>query len=214
MKRIDCSHLSSFNLLAGAPDPIGTEEILTMVVSSAGTLSDSHTDDPDGSNHCFAGEKLWLVWHTFQGLAQGLEDVERCDVFGDRAAFSLAGFLAVPGSRWFVVRPGLTLFLPGHLRHKVITLERYLGVGSFFVMLPSYLCTLLRLDQTHAALGAHGSPRTASAFRRPHHLAGHQKNLGIVDRIPRCEGRLGFALRADRGESAVAIASPSNDQDV
>ena len=95
MKRIDCSHLSSFNLLAGAPDPIGTEEILTMVVSSAGTLSDSHTDDPDGSNHCFAGEKLWLVWDTFQGLAQGLEDVERCDVFGNRAAFSLR---RIPGS--------------------------------------------------------------------------------------------------------------------
>ena len=157
MKRIDCSHLSSFNLLAGAPDPIGTEEILTMVVSSAGTLSDSHTDDPDGSNHCFAGEKLWLVWDTFQGLAQGLEDVERCDVFGDRAAFSIAGFLAVPGSRWFVVRPGQTLFLPGHLTHKVITLERYLGVGSFFVMLPSYLRTLLRWTR-HTPLWALTAP--------------------------------------------------------
>ena len=157
MKRIDCSHLSSFNLLAGAPDPIGTEEILTMVVSSAGALSDSHTDDPDGSNHCFAGEKLWLVWDTFQGLARGLEDVERCDVYGDQAAFSIAGFLAVPGSRWFVVRPGQTLFLPGHLTHKVITLERYLGVGSFFVMLPSYLRTLMRWTR-HTPLWALTAP--------------------------------------------------------
>jgi hypothetical protein len=144
MSRIDCSVLSSFNLLAGAPDPIGNEEILTMVVSSAGAFSDSHTDDPDGSNHCFAGEKLWLVWDTFRGIARGLEDVERCNVYGDRAAFSISQFLAVPRSRWFVVRPGQTLFLPGHLTHKVITLERYLGVGSFFVMLPSYLRTLRR----------------------------------------------------------------------
>ncbi|MGH9204115.1 MAG: hypothetical protein ACRD2A_23045, partial [Vicinamibacterales bacterium] len=47
-------------------------------------------------------------------------------------------------SRWFVVSAGQTLFLPGHLTHKVITLDRYLGVGSFFVMLPSYLRTLIR----------------------------------------------------------------------
>lgn len=157
MKRIDCSLLSSFNLLAGAPDPIGTEEILTMVVSSAGALSDSHTDDPDGSNHCFAGEKLWLVWDSFQGLARGLEDVERCDVYGDQAAFSISRFLAVPGSRWFVVTPGQTLFLPGHLTHKVITLERYLGVGSFFVMLPSYLRTLMRWTK-HTPLWALTAP--------------------------------------------------------
>jgi hypothetical protein len=144
MRSIDCSRLSGFNLLAGAPDPVGTEEILTMVVSSAGTVSDSHTDDPDGSNHCFTGEKLWLVWDTFQGIARGLEDIERCNVSGEWARFSISRFLAVPGSRWFVVKPGQTLFLPGHLTHKVITLESYLGVGSFFVMLPSYLRTLLR----------------------------------------------------------------------
>lgn len=157
MTKIDCSTLSGFSLLAGAPPPIGTEEILTMVVSSAGALSDSHTDDPDGSNHCFAGEKLWLVWDTFTGLAHGLEDVERVNVYGDQAAFSISRFLAVPGSRWFVVRPGQTLFLPGHLTHKVITLERYLGVGSFFVMLPSYLRTLMRWTK-HTPLWALTAP--------------------------------------------------------
>ena len=144
LSRIDCSRLSHFNVLAGAPDPVGAEEILTMVVSSAGVFSDSHTDDPDGSNHCFTGRKLWLVWDTFAGLQAGLEDVERCNVYGNQARFSITRFLAVPGSRWFIVGPGQTLFLPGHLTHKVITLERYLGVGSFFVMLPSYLRTLRR----------------------------------------------------------------------
>lgn len=169
MRRIDCSSLSGFNLLAGAPDPVGTEEILTMVVSSAGTLSDSHTDDPDGSNHCFAGEKLWLVWDTFEGLARGLEDVERCEVF-DQAAFSIARFLDVPGSRWFTVKAGQTLFLPGHLTHKVITLERYMGVGSFFVMLPSYLRTLLRWT-AHTPLWALN--------------AAPEKRLELVDKITR-----------------------------
>jgi hypothetical protein len=187
MSRIDCSALSSFNLLAEAPDPIGTEEILTMVVSSAGALSDSHTDDPDGSNHCFAGEKLWLVWDTFEGIARGLEDVERCNVYGDRAAFSLSKFLAVPGSRWFVVRAGQTLFLPGHLTHKVLTLDRYLGVGSFFVMLPSYLRTLIRWTQ-HTPLWA----LTLPAERR----------LDLVDlitqRVIRKIGELSNRSRAEK----------------
>jgi hypothetical protein len=39
-KSIDCSALSDFNLLAGARDPVGAEEMLTMVVSSAGVFTD------------------------------------------------------------------------------------------------------------------------------------------------------------------------------
>ncbi len=186
MKKIDCSPLSGFNLLAGAPDPVGTEEILTMVISSAGTLSDSHTDDPDGSNHCFVGEKLWLVWDTFEGLARGLEDVERCEVF-DQAAFSISRFLAVPGSRWFVVKPGRTLFLPGHLTHKVITLEHYMGVGSFFVMLPSYLRTLSRWTQHTPLWALNAAP---------------EQRLDLVDRITkrvmRKVGELSKGSKADR----------------
>jgi hypothetical protein len=166
--RIDCSRLSDFNILAGAPSPVGTEEILTLVVSSAGTFSDSHTDDPDGSNHCFTGVKLWLVWDTFEGIARGLEDVERCDVYGDRAAFSIERFLQVPSARWFLVQPGQTLFLPGHLTHKVVTLERYLGIGSFFVMLPSYLRTLRRWTE-HTPLWALSDPPS--------------RRLELVDRI-------------------------------
>ena len=52
---------------------------------------------------------------------------------------------------------GQTLFLPGHLTHKVVTLEDYLGVGSFFVMLPSYLRTLTRWTK-HTPLWALHKP--------------------------------------------------------
>lgn len=158
LRYINCDSLSDFNLLAGASKEVASEEMLTVVVSSAGTFTDSHSDDPDGSNHCFLGRKLWLVWDTFLGLDQGLEDVERCETTGPRAAFSVDTFLAIPGSRWFVVEPGHTLFLPGHLTHKVITLEHYLGVGSFFVMLPSYVRTLERWT-LHTALWALDLPR-------------------------------------------------------
>jgi hypothetical protein len=144
LEGIDCTPLSDFNLLAGARAPVGVQEMLTMVVSSAGMWTDSHTDDPDGSNHCFHGRKLWLAWDTFLGAEYDLEDHSRARIKKRNANFSIDAFLAVPGSLWFLVEPGQTLFLPGHLAHKVITLEDYLGVGSFFVMLPSYLRTLLR----------------------------------------------------------------------
>ncbi|MGO4711378.1 hypothetical protein [Bradyrhizobium sp. 2TAF24] len=169
-RAIDCTTLSDFNLLAGAPSPIGEEEMLTMVVSSAGIFTDSHSDAPDGSNHCFVGRKLWLVWDTFEGLARNLEDVERSGTDRDQAAFDIAAFLAIPGARWFTVEDGQTLFLPGHLTHKVITLEDYLGVGSFFVMLPSYLRTLLRWSE-HTPLWA----LTLPAARR----------MELVDQITR-----------------------------
>lgn len=170
MRRIDCSRLSNFNLLPEGDEEVAAQEMLTMVVSSAGTFSDSHTDDPDGSNHCFVGKKLWLAWDTFEGFARGLEDVERWDVAGDQAAFNMAAFLSVPGSRWFTVGPGQTLFLPGHLTHKVITLEGYLGVGSFSVSLPSYLRTLIRWTR-HTPLWA----RKAAPAER----------LALVDEITR-----------------------------
>lgn len=169
-RNVDCSALSDFNLLAGARDPVGAEEMLTMVVSSAGVFTDSHSDDPDGSNHCFVGRKLWLVWDTFEGIARNLEDVERSGTDREHAAFNMSAFLDVPNSRWFTVEDGQTLFLPGHLTHKVITLEDYLGVGSFFVMLPSYWRTLLRWTE-HTPLWALD--------------AGPNERLAVVDKITR-----------------------------
>ena len=153
---LDCEPISDFNLLARADEDINYQEMLTLVVSSAGTFSDSHSDDPDGTNHCFTGRKLWLAWDTFEGLSHGLEDVERCDV-DDQARFSMATFLRLRSARWFTVEPGQTLFLPGHLTHKVITLERYIGVGSFFVTIANYLWTLARWTR-HTPLWALGLP--------------------------------------------------------
>jgi hypothetical protein len=170
LQRIDCSTLSDFNLLAETRGAISAQEMLTMVVSSAGVRSDSHTDDPDGSNHCFVGRKLWLVWDTFLGLRRDLEDVSRCKITSDSARFSTDAFLSVPGSHWFTIEPGQTLFLPGHLTHKVITLDDYLGVGSFFVMLPSYLRTLVRWSR-HTPLWALEGPQ--------------ERRLDLVDQITR-----------------------------
>jgi hypothetical protein len=152
-RSIDTSALSDFNLLANARGAAGAEEMLTMVISSAGVYTDSHSDVPDGSNHCFVGKKLWLAWDTFDGIAHNLEDVERSDTDHPQATFSINAFLSVPGSCWFTVEDGQTLFLPGHLTHKVVTLEDYIGIGSFFVMLPSYLRTLVRWTE-HTPLWA------------------------------------------------------------
>lgn len=170
IKSIDCSALSDFNLLAGAKKPVSTEEMLTLVVSSAGVFTDSHSDVPDGSNHCFVGKKLWLVWDTFDGIARNLEDIERSAAQGEHAAFNISAFLSVPGSRWFTVEAGQTLFLPGHLTHKVITLEDYLGVGSFFVMLPSYWRTLMRWIEHTPLWALHAPP---------------SERLSMVDKITR-----------------------------
>ena len=140
---IDVGSLSDFNLLIRGSEAMAYQEMMTLVISSRGNVTDSHSDDPDGSNHCFTGRKLWLAWETFAGRARGLQDVERDEVEG-QAAFDLRTFLSVPGSRWFTVSTDETLFLPGKLTHKVVTLEPYIGVGSFYVALPSCLETLIR----------------------------------------------------------------------
>jgi hypothetical protein len=144
---IDTSALSDFNVLC--TDPVfGPEfmqviEMMTLVVSTAGNLTDNHADDCDGTNHCFLGRKLWLAWDRVEGKAAGFQDVDRDTVFS-QAAFDMRKFLSLPSSRWFTVEPGQTLFLPGSLAHKVITLEHYIGVGSFHVALPGYLRCLER----------------------------------------------------------------------
>ncbi|HMG73159.1 MAG TPA: hypothetical protein VK582_06615 [Pyrinomonadaceae bacterium] len=142
-KTIDTSALSDFNILCGDPDLIENLEMMTMVISSKRNLTDTHTDDCDGSNHCFLGKKLWLSWDRIDGRSRGFQDVDRDKVSG-LARFDLRKFLSLPNGRWFVVKENETLFLPGSLSHKVITLEDYLGVGSFHVALPSYVRALRR----------------------------------------------------------------------
>lgn len=131
--RIDTSGLNDFNLLPRGTD--GYESQDSLVVSTTGGFTDSHSDDHSGSNHSFTGTKVWLLWDIFEGFAHGLEDVERCTVH-DQAAFDLGEFLSMRSSRWIFIGPGQTMFIPANLTHKVITLEPYLGLGSFHVGLP------------------------------------------------------------------------------
>jgi len=142
-KVIDTSALSDFNVLITGSEELALQEMMTLVIASAGNVTGSHSDDPDGTNHCFIGKKLWLAWDTVEGMKAGLEDVERQEVFGD-PAFNMKTFLSLKSSRWFTVSTGETLFLPGTLTHKVITLEPYLGVGSFHVGLPSSFANFTR----------------------------------------------------------------------
>ena len=140
---IDTRALSDFNILIRGTDDLSRQEMLTLVVASPGNVTDSHSDDPDGTNHCFFGKKLWLAWETFEGIDAGMQDLERQDVYG-AAAFSMSKFLSSKSSRWFLVSSGETLFLPANLTHKVFTMEYYIGVGSFHVGLPGCLDNLSR----------------------------------------------------------------------
>lgn len=151
---IDTTTLSDFNILCNDPE-FGDDfksmiEMMTLVISTKGNLTDNHADDCDGTNHCFLGRKLWLAWDRIEGKAVGFQDVDRDLIYG-QAVFDLQTFLSLPSSRWFTVEPDQTLFLPGSLAHKVVTLEHYIGVGSFHVALPSYLRCLERwiIHDTH-----------------------------------------------------------------
>lgn len=155
--------------------------MMTLVIASPGNVTDSHSDDPDGTNHCFSGCKLWLVWDVFEGMAAGLEDVEREDVEGS-ARFDMARFLSLASSRWFLVSTGDTLFLPGSLTHKVLTMESYLGVGSFHIGLPGCLDTFTRWLH-HGPLWSIDDPR--------------RENAGLVDEA--VEITLDVVRRARRG---------------
>ena len=141
---IDTRALSDFNTLIRGSDHLSEQEMMTLVIASKGNVTDSHSDDPDGTNHCFFGKKLWLAWDAFEGMAAGLEDVERQHVSGEQAAFDIGTFVGLRSSRWFLVSTGDTLYLPGNLTHKVLTLESYLGVGSFHIGLPGSLDTFTR----------------------------------------------------------------------
>ena len=140
---IDTSRLSRFNLYPCSTEQTSWLEMMTLVVSSSKGFSDSHSDDSDGSNHCFTGKKLWLAWDTRQGLAAGLQDLDQQKING-KCAFDLEAYLSLPSACWFTIESGQTLFMPGHLTHKVLTLEPYLGVGSFYLTYPNLLRTLTR----------------------------------------------------------------------
>ncbi len=140
---LDPDRMSAFNLFVAGGRRLRTLEMMTLMISTFGAVTESHSDDGDGSNHCFTGEKLWLVWDTDEGMRHGLEDCEKQIVI-DRPAFDMETFLQLDSARWFLMTQGKTLFLPGHLTHKVVTLSKYIGVGSFYVSVTNILRTLTR----------------------------------------------------------------------
>ncbi len=144
-KIFDMKRLTHINLLPRAGSAAKELEMLTMVVSSKNNVTDSHSDDLDGSNYCFCGLKLWLAWDYLEGREKGLEDCDR-DYTGERAHFDMAKFLSLKSAKWFCVGEGDMLFLPGNYTHKVITLEKYIGVGGFYVCLPNVIRTLTRWE--------------------------------------------------------------------
>ena len=142
-RQIDARSISYFNLLPNNPYEVSFLEMLTLVISSRGIFSDSHSDDGDGSNHCFVGRKLWLAWDREEGKKYGLQDCTH-DTVHTQAAFNMKAFAALKSSHWFIVSENQTLFMPGNFTHKVITLEPYIGFGSFYVSFPNYFNSLKR----------------------------------------------------------------------
>lgn len=140
---IDTDAVSHFNLLPHCPADVSFLEMLTLVISSKGIFTDSHSDDGDGSNHCFTGKKLWLAWDRTEGQKKGLQDGTVDEVY-TQATFNMAVFASLKSAHWFTISEGQTLFMPGNFTHKVITLEPYIGFGSFYVSLPNYFNSFKR----------------------------------------------------------------------
>ena len=132
-----------FNLLTHGNRDLKKLEMMTLMVSTTGGITESHSDDTDVNNHCIAGRKLWLCWDTSEGMKAGLEDCEKVDVYG-KPKFDMETFLTLESSTWALVSEGETLFLPGNYTHKVITLEKYVGIGGFFVSFPTLINTFER----------------------------------------------------------------------
>lgn len=150
----DPTNLSWFNVLPECGEDAAAQEMMSLVVSSRGCVSDSHSDAPDSSNYCFTGEKVWLYWDTFEGQKLGLEDCSVDTVYTD-CSFDMSRFLKLKSARWLRITKGQALFLPGDYTHKVITTEQYLGVGSFYVSLPNSLRSLARWN-LHGPLWSQG----------------------------------------------------------
>jgi hypothetical protein len=187
--------LSDFNVLITGSDNMAEQEMMTVVIASAGNVTTAHTDDPDGSNHCFTGRKLWMTWESFEGSAQGIQDSSRDECDGD-PHFDLDIFLKLKSAAWWTISEGQTLFLPGKMTHRVVTLEHYLGVGSFYVGLPGCLQTISRW---HA--------------HEPIWVSRHREYAGVLDEVTRAVTArirmLRDATDADRDRWGIAYVRDS-----
>lgn len=211
---VDTSGLNDFNLL-----PRGTEGFQSqdsLVISSKGAVTDSHSDDHGGSNHSFIGCKLWLLWDTLEGLGRGLQDVERCDVRG-RAAFDLTEFICMRTSSWILIGPGQTMFIPAHLTHKVITLEKYIGLGSFHAALPAFPDLLSRwnslkpgwTEQRFGNVDCSVEFLTRRAIRKMHSLRHASEAERVRWGVPQLQAR----MRMRRARYGAAQLYDSCDED-
>jgi hypothetical protein len=70
-------------------------------------------------------------------------------------------FLSLKSACWLTVGRNETLFLPGRMTHKVVTLENYIGIGCFYLTLPNCLDTLMRWNK-YGPLWSFNSPENAS----------------------------------------------------
>jgi len=145
-KVIDVDALSEFNLLPLMEEETSSLEMMSLIISSRGSVTDSHSDDLDISNYCFCGKKLWLAWDTHEGLQNGLDDCDRVPI-DDFAKFDLKTWLSLKSARWVLVEDGKILYLPGNMAHRVVTLEPYIGVGAFYISFPNALRTVSRWQQ-------------------------------------------------------------------
>lgn len=170
--KVDAEAISYFNLLCHCPESVSFLEMLTLVISSEGIFSDSHSDDGDGSNHCFVGKKLWLAWDRNEGRKRGLQDCTVDPVY-DQAKFDMETFLSLKSAHWFIISDNRTLFMPGNFTHKVITLEPYIGYGSFYVTIPGYANTLKRwiLHETGDVKGNFLEEMNQHSFRKMKQIA-------------------------------------------
>lgn len=214
-KSFDCEAIGDFSVLRHAPARLRELEVATLLMGTTGCLTDSHSDDPDGCNHCIAGRKFWLVWDRLEGAAKGLQDSEYDLLAGNAACrFNVKAFSSLRSARWFTVAPGQTLFLPGNHTHKVITIERYIGISNFYVGLPRPRLVVALENKRHADgdRGALAGDREAAgqpAARNSLSFPGLQTCLGVLSsrRIsPSLESKLDGSA-----ENATAIRSSFQD---
>jgi hypothetical protein len=182
----DCEAIGDFSVLRHAPARVRDLEVATLLMGTTGCMTDSHSDDSDGCNHCIAGRKFWLVWDRLEGTEQGLQDCEYETVYeGVNCYFDIRAFSSLRSSRWFTISKGQTLFLPGNLTHKVLTIERYIGISNFYVGLPNALTSLTRWR-------IHGAKMVTEDLWERHRDVGHETVAQNGRSIPPVQARLGL----------------------
>ena len=212
-RKVDTRALNAFNLLPRGALSYQSQD--SLVISTCGAVTDSHSDDHSGSNHCFVGQKVWLLWDTLEGLERGLEDASH-SIVSERAAFSFRTFMRLGSARWLAIGPGQTMFIPAHLSHKVVTLAPYLGLGSFHAALPGLPDLLQRwqaLRPQWSADAEHARARTRILVQRAVRKLLQLKAASAADRaawgVDQLVDRLRRQPRGSAGEAGAAtVESP------